>query len=594
MTEFSFDLIDSPSSYELSITPDTSFETMILGDIGSDASIDDTTPCASPVESPTRKSRSRKTNYYSALSNYSDLHSQLDNFPPPALNSDRIRSVQTSPKVSKTYSPSKLFSSLTRQYSRPEISPTKLHNLRPPSSSVLKNWSAPGFLPLPMSKGKPSRESPAKQIDFLENDSLKSLDSAVSIDSSLTACATTPPESSPSSTATTQSSLQLMRLPQQVSRRVQKTKLKMNLMICGESGLGKSSFINMLFGASKLRGAYTINHKMATLEVKKYESREADFCGDFTVIETPGFGALSESKLSWTPLVDYIERQMTSYMCQEEQPDRSSLTDSRIHVCLYFLRPDPRLLSFELRTMQELSYRVSLVPIIAKADSLQVMELDCIKSQISRTLAAENIEIYKGPFAIMCGSEMIENKWARKYRWGTVYVDTFDWPELQSLLFVDGTLNLIDLTHEKFYARHRLSLMIYRYRCAKAGMVGPRTRETTVNFIPEPEMPSLELLSLINPFGYSFLESTKESNLTASDALRTIKMDFDGEVAAKEEFFHKKKEQLMRLRVQMKQELDGIHMENQLLTEEITRLRKEMRSTEARVNRFTLPGSPRI
>ena len=45
------------------------------------------------------------------------------------------------------------------------------------------------------------------------------------------------------------------------------------------------------------------------------------------------------SACSWSPIVEFIEAQYTSYLNQEMQADRSGAEDTRIHACLYFIDP---------------------------------------------------------------------------------------------------------------------------------------------------------------------------------------------------------------------------------------------------------------
>lgn len=127
--------------------------------------------------------------------------------------------------------------------------------------------------------------------------------------------------------------------------------------------------------------------KTTKIEVRETEYEEAGFKVKFTVIDTPGFGDYTNNTHSWVPIVNYIDDQHKLYMLQEEQPDRSSAVDTRVHACLYFIRPSGRgLLPLDIKVMQELSTRVNLIPVIAKADSFTRKDMEKFKTRVSRYL----------------------------------------------------------------------------------------------------------------------------------------------------------------------------------------------------------------
>ena len=59
-----------------------------------------------------------------------------------------------------------------------------------------------------------------------------------------------------------------------------------------------------------------------------------------SVIDTPGFGDYVNNYDSWLPVIEFIDDQHESYMRQEQQPSRRGMVDMRVHVCLYFIRPN--------------------------------------------------------------------------------------------------------------------------------------------------------------------------------------------------------------------------------------------------------------
>lgn len=110
-----------------------------------------------------------------------------------------------------------------------------------------------------------------------------------------------------------------------------------------------------------------------------------------------GYGDQINKEDSFKSIVDYIDNQFESYLQEELKIKRnlvsaitysnspesySPLTlqatyhDSRVHVCLYFLTPNGHgLKSIDLVCMKKLDSKVNIIPIIAKADTVNKQEL---------------------------------------------------------------------------------------------------------------------------------------------------------------------------------------------------------------------------
>lgn len=70
-------------------------------------------------------------------------------------------------------------------------------------------------------------------------------------------------------------------------------------------------------------------------------------------------------------------------MRQEQQPQRDSKLDLRVHACLYFIRPTGHTLKpLDIETMKRLGSRVNLIPIVAKADTLTPSDLQNFKAKV--------------------------------------------------------------------------------------------------------------------------------------------------------------------------------------------------------------------
>lgn len=309
-------------------------------------------------------------------------------------------------------------------------------------------------------------------------------------------------------------------LPNQRYKIVSENGGTFTLMVCGESGLGKTTFINTLFQTT-LKPVDIQQQQRRQLPIKRTVEiditrailEEKNFALRVNVIDTPGFGDNVNNKRAWQPLVDFIDDQHDSFMRQEQQPFRETKFDLRVHAVLYFIKPTGHgLKPLDIETMKKISTRANLIPVIAKADTLTQQELQIFKSRIRQVIEAQEIRIFTPPIdsnsfaptpsteegneegddevsqtlnqdaaAIEHARQLIEsmpfaiigseNKYddgkgnlvaARKYPWGLVEVENdnhSDFRKLRSLLLRTYLLDLILTTediHFETYRRLRL------------------------------------------------------------------------------------------------------------------------------------------
>jgi len=70
----------------------------------------------------------------------------------------------------------------------------------------------------------------------------------------------------------------------------------------------------------------------------------------------------------------------------------------RVHACLYFITPNGHgLKSIDLVCMKKLDTKVNIIPIIAKADTINKTELSKFKSKIMSELVNNGVQIYQFP-----------------------------------------------------------------------------------------------------------------------------------------------------------------------------------------------------
>ncbi|GAA6010369.1 hypothetical protein JCM10207_005196 [Rhodosporidiobolus poonsookiae] len=269
---------------------------------------------------------------------------------------------------------------------------------------------------------------------------------------------------------------------------------RFTVMVVGESGLGKTTLINTLF-STELAAVKDYSRrftkqmdKTTEIDIIKAELEEKQFKVKLTVIDTPGFGDYVNNRDSWIPIVDFIDDQHESFMRQEQQPQRTSKLDLRVHACLYFIRPTGHgLKPLDIEIMKRLGTRVNLIPVVAKADTLTPADLAKFKETIRAVVAAQGIRIYTPPveaddesaaeharvlaaampFSIIGSTDEVATPdgrtvKGRQYLWGVAEVENeehCDFKKLRSLLLRTHMLDLINTSEDVHYENYRQQQM---------------------------------------------------------------------------------------------------------------------------------------
>lgn len=276
-------------------------------------------------------------------------------------------------------------------------------------------------------------------------------------------------------------------LPDQLVNKAVQNGFNFNILCIGETGLGKSTLIDSLFNTAF--EAEKADHGEAEVKLKAstYELEESSVKLKMTICDTVGYGDQINKEDSFKAIVDYIDRQFELYLQEELKIKRNLSTyhDSRVHVCLYFITPNGHgLKSIDLMCMKRLDSKVNIIPIVAKADTINKQEMTKFKAKIMSELANNDVQIYQFPtndetiaennkamnallpFAVVgsnefvkVGSKMVR---ARQYPWGVVQVENenhCDFTKLREMLIRTNMEDLRDATHSRHYEvyrKHRL------------------------------------------------------------------------------------------------------------------------------------------
>jgi septin family protein len=170
------------------------------------------------------------------------------------------------------------------------------------------------------------------------------------------------------------------------------TQIYFNVLVVGDSHLGKTSFIEACI-ASKFRQGFPeltesrVGQDFFThYRVMRYDS-EVRLHMTFT--DSPGYSYNPAGLLR--TLKAYVTKQVQRYealkLSGAEHPD------CRVHLCLYFVQ-GPSLKKADLRAMKALQKCVLLLPVLAKTDSYSTQEIKAIKHTISCQAEAEQIKFF--------------------------------------------------------------------------------------------------------------------------------------------------------------------------------------------------------
>ncbi|XP_029656070.1 septin-7 isoform X6 [Octopus sinensis] len=288
-------------------------------------------------------------------------------------------------------------------------------------------------------------------------------------------------------------------LPNQVYRKSVKRGFEFNLMVVGESGLGKSTLINSLFltdlYSSEYPGPSLRIQKTVKVDTTQVLLKENGVSLRLTVVDTPGFGDAVDNSNCWQPVIDFIDTKYEEYLNSESRVNRTIMPDNRVHCCLYFIAPTGHgLKPLDVEFMKRLHDKVNIIPLVAKADTLTPDECRDFKKTILNEIAQHKIKIYefpecddeeenklqkkllkkdlKGgkffkdrvPFAVVGSNTVIDcngkRMRGRQYPWGIVEVENLehnDFIALRNMLIRTHMQDLKDVTNNVHYENYRYS-----------------------------------------------------------------------------------------------------------------------------------------
>ncbi|XP_078496673.1 neuronal-specific septin-3 isoform X2 [Lissotriton helveticus] len=188
---------------------------------------------------------------------------------------------------------------------------------------------------------------------------------------------------------------------EQMRKKTMRTGFDFNIMVVGQSGLGKSTLVNTLFKSqvSRKSSGWSREEKIPkTVEIKaiSHVIEEGGVKMKLNVIDTPGFGDQINNENCWEPIEKFINEQYEKFLKEEVNIARKKrIPDTRVHCCLYFISPTGHSLRpLDLEFMKHLSKVVNIIPVIAKADTMTLEEKMEFKQRVRKELEVNGIEFY--------------------------------------------------------------------------------------------------------------------------------------------------------------------------------------------------------
>ncbi|KAF1745162.1 LOW QUALITY PROTEIN: hypothetical protein MXB_521 [Myxobolus squamalis] len=213
-------------------------------------------------------------------------------------------------------------------------------------------------------------------------------------------------------------------LPNQIFRHCVMNGFDFNLLVValGESGLGKSTFINSVFATEVY-----VNAKYAekippissqTMEVLFYQHvrsstitiLEKGIPLRLTMIDTPGFGDCVNNSECGEKILKCIRERNEEYLNWEASTPRVPMRDTRVHCVIYFVSPTGhRLKQIDIQMLMKLHDKANVIPVIARADSLASEDLLMFKKRILDDIRFNAIKIYDFPSAVLQNSDDLDS-----------------------------------------------------------------------------------------------------------------------------------------------------------------------------------------
>uniref|UniRef100_G1RFT5 Septin 12 n=1 Tax=Nomascus leucogenys TaxID=61853 RepID=G1RFT5_NOMLE len=266
----------------------------------------------------------------------------------------------------------------------------------------------------------------------------------------------------------------------QLKIKAMKTGFEFNIMVVGQSGLGKSTMVNTLFKSkvwkSNPPGLGVPTPQTLQLHSVTHVIEEKGVKLKLTVTDTPGFGDQINNDNCWDPILGYINEQYERYLQEEILITRQRhIPDTRVHCCVYFVPPTGHCLRpLDIEFLQRLCRSVNVVPVIARereafrrrrgrgTHCIDIYPQMCFDEDINDKILNSKLRD-RIPFAVVGADQehLVNGRCVlgRKTKWGIIEVENMahcEFPLLRDLLIRSHLQDLKDITHNVHYENYRV------------------------------------------------------------------------------------------------------------------------------------------
>jgi hypothetical protein len=186
------------------------------------------------------------------------------------------------------------------------------------------------------------------------------------------------------------------------------------------------------------------------------------------LVDTPGYGDALDLRRTFALATNYLDACFSRSLAQERAIRRNPSHEREqalgVDVILYFFPPH-RAKAVDYAFLRRLQGRASIVPILAKADTMTAEELELFQEQVTTDLEQAGIEVAHPPIPIICATDVTaETRMrGRGYPWGFAPSEKEGFghsglPRLRRFLLIEGLLPLRETSREHYeaYRRHAL------------------------------------------------------------------------------------------------------------------------------------------
>ncbi|KAI5149909.1 hypothetical protein ENBRE01_1189 [Enteropsectra breve] len=267
-------------------------------------------------------------------------------------------------------------------------------------------------------------------------------------------------------------------LPRLYNARLTAKPIYFNVMVAGGKGLGKTTFMNNFLGKNILKmqpfaetetKKFWYDEQLCNIQTSIIDLREQDTNIKMRVVEIDGIGDHVTNRGIGQPLRWLMHSLFEDYQEQFSRMVKAQIVDRRIHLCFYFLEPSTAVGCADLEAMKAISSYCSIIPVIAKSDTIDSRSIPRIKKAVRDALDANGVFVYEDlksgsetPFTVVSGpiaEDEIKND--REYPWGAISVRDFrgnEFKALRDFVLMHSAWNLIQET-DFYYNNYRASRM---------------------------------------------------------------------------------------------------------------------------------------